>query len=34
LHQLLIVRINFDITPGDAVQNLPVHENHWQHYGC
>jgi hypothetical protein len=33
LHQLRVVGFNPDIAPGNAVQELPVHENHWHTYG-
>jgi hypothetical protein len=34
LHQLRVIGINLNVAPGNAVQELPVHENHWDIYGC
>jgi hypothetical protein len=34
LYQLRVVGFNLDIAPCNAVQELPVNENHWHTYGC
>jgi len=34
LHQVCVIRINFDRATGNTVQDLPVHENHWHYIGC